>query len=78
MGIPKIIKIKDGTDGRKNYYFWDSYDTYEEAKYYGKKIKFERRNEREKIKYFILESQDSWFLPVTRFALYFSVKLRIW
>lgn len=77
MGIPKIIKIGDGNNGKIDYYYWDEYDTHEEAVYYAKRIKEERKREGTKVKYFILETQDSWFLPVPKFIVYLNKKLKI-
>lgn len=77
MGIPKVIKIGDGTNGKINYYYWDEYDTREEALHYAKKVKDERKMEGTRLKYFILETQDSWFLPVEKFVVYFNLKLRL-
>lgn len=77
MGVQKIIKIGDGTNGKVNYYYWDEYETKEEALYYAKRIKQERKLEGIKINYFILETQDSWFLPVDMFIVYFNKKLKI-
>lgn len=77
MGVPKSIKINDGYNGRKEYFYWSEYNSWEEARYYGKKIKDERGKEGMKVKYFIIESQDSWFLPVTKFVLYLDKRLRI-
>lgn len=76
MGIPKSIRINEGTNGKVEYYYWSEYDSWEEAKYYAKKIKEERKMEM-KIKYFIMESQEGWFLPVPKFVLYLNKKLRI-
>ena len=76
MSIPYTIKINNGNN-KIIYYYWSEYESYEEALYYGKKIKEDRRKENMKIKYFILESQDSWFLPVPKFILYLNKKLRI-
>ena len=78
MGIPNTIEIKDGKrNGKIKYYFWSDYNSWEEAEYYAKKIKEERRREGMKIKYFILEAQDSWFLPVPKFVLYLNKNLRL-
>lgn len=70
MGIPKRIKISDGYYGQKEYYFWEEYETYEEAIYNARKMKITM-----KVKYFIIESQDSWFLPVPKFVLYLNKKV---
>lgn len=77
MGIPKTIRINDGNKGRITYYYWSDYDSYQEALYYAKRIKEERKMENMRLKHFILESQEGWFLPVPKFALYFSKKLRL-
>lgn len=77
MGIPKQIEIGEGTNGKVKYYYWSEYDGFEEAKYYGKKIKDERAKEGTKVKYFILKSQDGWFLPVPKFILYLNKDLRL-
>ena len=76
MGVPKTININDGNNGKKEYYYWDQYDSWDEAVYYGKKIKEERKGEL-RIRYFVLQSEDSWFLPVPRFILYLNKKLKI-
>ena len=77
MGIPKTISIGEGTNGKTKYYFWSDYETHEEAIYYAKRIKLERKQEGTKIKYFILETQDSWFLPSPKFVVYLNKKLRL-
>lgn len=77
MGIPREIEIGEGNNGKVKYYYWSEYDGYEEAIQYGKKIKEERRRENMKIKYFILKSQDGWFLPVPKFVLYLNKDLRL-
>lgn len=76
MGIPRTIQIKEGKNGKKTYYYWDEYDSYDEALYYCKKLKKGRMKDM-KIKYFILETQDSWFLPVTKYVAYINKKLRL-
>ena len=78
MGIPRKIKIKDGnSNGKTTYYYWNEYETDEEATQCARRIKKERRQEGMKVKYFILETQDSWFLPVPRFVVYLNKKLRL-
>lgn len=74
-GVPKEIKINDGYNGKKTYYYWSEYDSFDEARFYAKKIKMERKEM--KIRYFILESQEGWFLPVPKFVLYLNKKLRL-
>ena len=75
MGIPKTIKINT-KNGKKTYYYWDEYDSWDEAKFYGNKIKLERKSEMS-VKYFVLEAEDSWFLPVPKFVLYLNRKLKL-
>lgn len=77
MGIPKEIEIGEGTNGKVKYYYWSEYDGYAEALYYAKKVKEENRMRNNKIKYFILKSQDGWFLPVPKFILYLNKDLKI-
>lgn len=77
MGIPKEIEINEGKNGKGKYYYWSEYDTYNESLYYAKKIKLERKMEGMKIKYFILKSQDGWFLPVPKYILYLNRSLRL-
>lgn len=72
----KEITINEGSNGKTKYYYWDEYDSWEEAKQYGKRIKEERRKEM-RIKYFIIETKDSWFLPVPKFILYLNKDLRL-
>lgn len=77
MGIPKEIEINDGYNGKQKYYYWSEYETFAEAIYYAKKIKLDRKMEGIKIKYFVLESQEGWFLPIPKFVLYLNKNLRI-
>lgn len=77
MGVPKEIEIKDGYNGKKKYYYWSEYETFAEALEYAKKIKSDRKAEGMKIKYFILESQEGWFLPIPKIVLYLNKDLRI-
>lgn len=77
MSIKKEIEINNGRQGGKQkFYYWSEYESYEEAVYYAKKIKDERKGEM-KIKYFIVETKESWFLPVAKFVLYFNKKMRL-
>lgn len=76
MNAPKTIKIKDGMYGKNEYYYWDEYESWEEAIYNAKKIKEERRRKDIRIKYFIIETKDSWFLPVPKFILYFNKDIK--
>lgn len=73
MGIPKTIRV----NGYK-YYYWDNYDSREEANDYAQEIKKRKQKEGIKVKYFIQEMEDSPFLPVMISVLYFNKKLRIW
>lgn len=72
----KVITINDGTAGKKKYYLYSSYNTYEEAKNMAKLKKEEYPNKR--IKYFILESEEGWFLPVNKFCLYLTKDFGAW
>jgi hypothetical protein len=72
-----VIKIKDGTNGEKKYYIWDTFDTYEEAIRVAKNIKEERKMEF-KVKWFILKGEEGTLLMVPKVALYLNKKLRIW
>lgn len=76
MGVPTVIYIKEGKYGKIPYYYWDEYDTPEEARMVAKRIKLERKGEMN-IKYYLMESQDSWFLPVTKYVIYLNKKLRL-
>ena len=76
MTIPKVVLIPCGKKGVKRYFYWDEYDTIEEAIYYAKKIKLERKEEM-CIKYYITETKDSWFLPVTKYVVYLNKKMRL-
>lgn len=76
MAVPKVIYIKEGKYGKVAYYYWDEYDNAEEARIVAKRIKEERRNEM-KIKYYLLKSEDSWFLPVTKYVVYLNRNLRV-
>lgn len=71
MGIPKEIEINNGDNGKKRYYYYKKFDEYNETKHNAKEIK-----KRHRVSYFILKSQDSWFLPVPVFTLYLSKKLK--
>lgn len=77
MGVMKEIKIGDGINGQRTYYYWNEYESREEALYYAKKIKHERKQEKMNIKYFIIESKEGWFLPVPRYIVYLNKKLRL-
>lgn len=76
MGVKKIIEIKDGTNGKKKYYYWSEYESYEEALHYAKRIKNERKNEM-RIRYYIVETSEGRFLPTPKFILYLNKDLRI-
>lgn len=76
MGVKKTITIKDGTNGKKEYYYWSEYDSYDEALHYAKRIKEERKGEM-RIRHFIVETNEGRFLPVPKFVLYLNKNLRI-
>lgn len=77
MGIPKSIEINNGKEGKRKYYYWSEYDSFDEAVKYGKEIKEYRRKEGMQISYFVLESQEGWFLPIPKFVLYLNKKLTL-
>lgn len=77
MGIPKKININNGYYGKNEYYYWSEYESKEEAYYYAKRIKEERRKEGMKIKYFVVESQEGWFLTVPKFVVYLNKDLKL-
>ncbi len=77
MVAPSVVFIGDGNKGKIKYYYWNEYESHEEALYYAREIKKEKRGENMNLKYFILESQEGWFLPFPKFVLYLSKKLRL-
>lgn len=75
--MEEIIKIRNGRGkNEQTFYYWSEYDSYEEAIYYAKRIKRERKPEMN-LKYYILESKTRRFLPVPKFILYFNKQMRI-
>jgi len=75
--MESIIKIRNGRGkNEQTFYYWSEYDSYEEALYYAKKIKQERKPEMN-LKYYILETKTGMLLPVPKFVLYFNKKLRL-
>lgn len=72
MGIPNKIVIGNGNNRKEKYFLWEKYDSFEEAKTNGKRIKGSLKQQGRKISYFIIESKESWFLPVPEFGLYFN------
>lgn len=73
--MEKVIYIKDG--GMKvPYYYWDSYNSWEEAIFYAKKMREDRKGEFH-LKWFILEAQEGAILPVPKVILYLNRKLRV-
>jgi len=72
-----IIKIRNGRKkNEQTFYYWSEYDSYEEALYYAKRIKKERKPEMN-LKYYILETKKGMLLPVPKFVLYFNKKMRL-
>ena len=69
----KTISINDGSNGRRKYCFYDSYETYEEAMKMGKETK-----KKEKAKWFIVPAEEGWFLPIEKFNLYFDKEISTW
>ena len=61
----------------KPYYYWDEFNTWEEAQIIAKRIKEERKVEGIKIKYTIVTAEDNWFLPVIKYILYLDKKFKI-
>lgn len=75
MGAKKEIKINNGRgNAKQTYYYWEEHNSYEEAVFYAKKIKEEKKGE-VKLKYYILETKESWFLPVAKFIIYLNKDL---
>ena len=77
MSFTKVIYLKNGNRGMKPYYYWDEFDTWEEAQIIAKRIKEERKVMGIKVRYTIVTADDSWFLPVTKFVLYIDKRLKI-
>lgn len=76
MSQQNTVKIGNGKGKVQTFYYWSEYDSYEEALYYAKKIKSERKPEMN-LKYYILESKEGRFLPSPKFTLYFNKKMRV-
>lgn len=76
MTSPNTIQIGNGKGKQQVFYYWSEYETYEEALYYAKRIKKERKPEMN-LKYYILPAKEGRFLPVPKFILYFNKKMRL-
>jgi hypothetical protein len=69
------IFISNGKGKKKEFFLWDYYETKEEATMYARKLKKQCKG-KTNLKYFILAKDDSWFLPVKSYGVYFSKDVR--
>lgn len=67
MGLPTRIMIGNGKFGKKEYYLWGEYSSYEDALNDAKSIKSEERGLRSYI----------WIYGNNVYGLYFTKKMRI-
>jgi hypothetical protein len=75
MNIPKIIKIKEGTNGFKDYFLFDEYNTEEEATKVAKEIREERMREY-KIRWKLWFYDEGTLLRVPKVALYLNRRIK--
>ncbi len=76
--MKRKIKIKNGMYDEKEYYYWDKFNTWEEALKVAKKIKMERKNtNKQRVKWFIIEETEGVIYPKKVSLLYFDRRMRI-
>ena len=61
----------------REYYYWDKYDSWEEALKVGKKIKMERKEMGQSVKWFIIEETEGTIYPKKVSLLYFNKRMKI-